>query len=96
MTLKFYAKEDLLVVRPYVTLYVGGPGQYVGRKLKNGEYVVKDSPDEFDANSKEGKRIIKLVKRDNSLICADEYTAKTCGVQYIKHVFADGAWIPQQ
>lgn len=80
-TLKFFARPGFLVSRPGAWLTVGQPKQYVGLRFDyaSGEYVPKDAPDEFDANSPEGRRLIRTVSKEHSLIPADDETANAVG-----------------
>lgn len=92
--LKFHAKENILVSYPLQTRIKGMPVKYVGRKYdsENRAYPAKEKPEEFAENSKEAARIIKLIKRDNCLFAADEYTAKKIGIKFERIEFDAGEW----
>lgn len=98
MRLAFYARGDLLVMKPGVWLTVGSPNQYVGRKHDPAlrAYPATKEPFEVEANSDEGRRLTKLIRRDQSLWAANEATAKACGVEFMDLEFSNGEWISKR
>lgn len=98
MRLAFYARGDLLVMKPGVWLTIGSPNQYVGRKHDPAlrAYPATKQPFEVEANSPEGRRLAKLIRRDQSLWAANEATAEACGVEFMDLEFLDGEWIPKR
>ena len=82
--LKFYAREDLLVFRPHVTIAPGSPEQYVGRRFDpvTKSYPAKKEASGYDPESPQGKRLIELVRREGCLWPADAETAAACGVKF--------------
>ena len=104
MKLKFYARGDALVTVPGVYPAIGQALPRVGRiqdpvqPLKVGESglsrlkATKD-PFEVDADSDAGRRLIKLVRRDQSLWPADKATAEACGVEFVELEFKDDEWV---
>src|SRR5688572_8707692 len=86
MKLRFYAKDDQLVSVPGAQPAMGQPPRYVGRKLevKDGVpgYPGTGEAFECDEDSATGRRLVKLVRRENSLTPADAYTAAACGLEF--------------
>lgn len=78
---------------------VGQPKKYVGRKLAklgNGMFadIATEHPFEIEEGTKSARRLLKLMKRENCLFPADEYTAQACGVDYVPITRDDdGEWI---
>lgn len=92
MKLRFHARDDgpegpMLVAVPYARPVTGQPPRYVGRKqiavMVDGKptYPRSDTPYECEENSDVGRRLVKLVRREGSLVPADDYTARACGVE---------------
>ena len=106
MKLRFYARGDLLVLHPNAIQLVGQPYRYVGRELvqmdvldgepnsKAAAYPATRHPAEFDSDSPEGRRLTKLIRRDQSLWAADEETAEACGVPFVPVSWSHGQWRP--
>ena len=95
MQLKFYAKNDLLVPVPEVILIVGAPHKYVGRHHdpSTRSYPANELPDSYDSESREGKRLKKLVRREQCLFPANKETAQFCGVPFVNFTYdISGEW----
>lgn len=92
--LKFWAKEDLLVSLPNSVRIVGQPARYVGRKFDPSTkgYPATKEPYECEAKSREGRRLISLMRRESSLYPADQETAEICGVPYNELEFKSSVW----
>lgn len=99
MQLKFFARGDLLVTVPGFSPVVGQAPAYVGREFKriDGVAVHPATRDPFtvDSDTPEGRRLVKLAKRDASLWPADKATAEHCGLPFVALAFDDGEWIPE-
>lgn len=101
MKLRFFAREDLLVAYPGLTPVVGQPQRYVGRTFVaphdglGAAHPAKSEPDEFDADSEEGKRLIFRVRRNPCLWPADKETAAACGLQFTPVECLDGVVTPK-
>jgi hypothetical protein len=103
MQLKFFARGDLLVTVPGFAPVVGQPQLRVGREFVRGdeskgippEYPATKEPFVVDSNSPEGRRLKKLIQRDESLWAADQATAAECGVQFVELEFKDSEWLPK-
>jgi hypothetical protein len=95
MKLRFLAREDQLVFVPHINVSPGAPERYVGRRFDAAlrGYPATEQPHEFDSESTQGQRLIRLVTRDGCLWPADEATAKACGMKAQPKVkFAHGVW----
>lgn len=95
MQLKFYAREDQLVRVPGVGRGAqGSPASYVGRTFdqKTRGYPAIEDGAAIDSDSKEGKRLAELCKRDGCLWPANKETADFCGVEFVVVEFKDGVW----
>ena len=108
MQLKFYARGDLLVTLPGFAPIGGQPLLRVGRDFVRGVYVQDDptkstpasypatkEPFTVDSDSAPGRRLKKLIARDESLWAADKETAAECGVPFVELEFKDGSWVPK-
>ena len=98
-TLKFVAREDLLVRVPFAVQFVGQAANYVNRAKRvqaDGVwgYPAVETPYEVPANSKEAERLILLTQRDGALWPFDEQTAAACGTKFIAVEWLDGEWVP--
>lgn len=89
--LRFLARDDgpngpMLVTVPGARPQDGQPPRYVGRRLQMVEgrpaYVATREPFECDSDTDVGRRLVKLVRRENSLVPADAETARECGVAF--------------
>lgn len=95
MKLSFRAREDLLVRVPGMPPAIGQASMYVGREFdaKTRGYPASKQAYEVESDSDEGRRLIKLVRREGALWPADEQTAKACGVEFVSVEFKDGAYV---
>ena len=93
-TLKFYARDDLLVLIPGSIAVPRNGNRYVGREWikESRAYPATETGYTCDSKSPEGRRLIRLIKRDSSLFAANKETAELCGVEYIPVQFNAGAW----
>jgi hypothetical protein len=101
--LRFYARADLLVSVPGARPMPGESPRYVGRGRIPGEpnkggalYPAHKEAFACDPDSDTGRRLVKLMRRDASLWCADAETARECGVEFVALSFDEkaSAWIP--
>jgi hypothetical protein len=96
LKLKFYARGDALVTVPGVYPAIGQALPRVGREQgSDGVLRATKEPFEADSDSDAGRRLIKLVRRDQSLWPADKVTAEACGVEFIELTQRDGEWVPK-
>ena len=97
MQLKFFARGDLLVTLPGFAPVVGQPLLRVGRDWSSREAVPPATKEPFscDSESAPGRRLKKLIARDESLWAADKETAAECGVPFVDLEFKDGSWVPK-
>lgn len=101
MQLRFHPKPDMVVHWPGAK-FVGQVNHYVGRKTKSlddGSIVheAQKDPAVVDSDTAEGRRLVKLCRRDGCLWPADQGTAQACGVEFVS-VAQDkesGEWLPQ-
>jgi hypothetical protein len=94
LKLKFFARGDALVTVPGVYPQVGQALPRVGR-VQGSDGVLRATKDPFevDADSDAGRRLIKLVRRDQSLWPADKATAEACGVEFVELEYKDDEWV---
>lgn len=94
MKLKFLAKDDQLVTEPGTTNLAGQVARYIGRVWDDAihGFPATQTPYECEADSPDGRRLTKLLRRDNCLIPADPATAAACGVEFVPHKFCNGVW----
>lgn len=97
MRLRFYAREDQLVPLPGHRPLVGQAASYVGRKFDAATrgYPATPAPFECDSDSDEGRRLIKMTRRDACLWPADLETADVCGVAFVAVEVRDGVAVPR-
>lgn len=77
---------------------VGQLYQYVGRRfdLESRVHRAVADPVEVDSETRNGKRLAKLCRRDGSLWPADAETAKFCGVPFVElSQDSNGEWVPK-
>jgi hypothetical protein len=96
---RFVPRADMLVRIPYSVQFLNQPAPYIGRakaQLPDGSwgYPATPFPYEVEADSKEGKRLVALVRRDGCLLPFDEETAVACGVKFVAVEWVDGEWMP--
>lgn len=96
MTLRFYAREDLLS-RTHHPAIGGQAARYIGRQFvapngsNGGAYPATNAPAEYQDGAPGSAMAIREC-RDGSLWAADAETAKACSVAFVPVRFADGAW----
>ena len=103
MQLKFYARGDLLVTLPGFPPIGGQQLFRVGREFVRGDadkgipasHPATKEPFLVDSDSAPGRRLKKLIARDESLWAADPATAAECGVPFVELEFKDGSWNPK-
>ena len=96
MKLKFLAKNDLLVTEPGTTAHAGQVARYINRawdEALQGFPAVAD-PFVCDADSADGRRLTKLLRRDACLLPGDAETAAFCGVPFVAQTLVEGVWRP--
>lgn len=98
MQINFYAKGDLLFPVPGTILIVGAPHKYVGRyhDVESRSYPAKGSHESFDDSTTEGRRILKVMRRESPLYPADKETADRCGVPFVELTYDCGEWKPKK
>jgi hypothetical protein len=80
-TLRFDTREGDTVPVPGS----GIPGQiprYVGQEFDHDSGTYKPKPFECESDSPTGQRLMKLIRRDASIIAHDAATAAACGVPF--------------
>ena len=82
--MKFIPNKGHLVPAeaPGTPIIVGQFRSYCGYRLQGTKYIQKDTPFEVSEDSPLGRRLIKLTKRDLSLIPFDKETAEICRVNF--------------
>ena len=96
MELSFLAKSDLLVAVPGTAQFAGQLARYVGREWEDARhaFVASKEPYRVDSASEDGRRLLKLVRREASLLPGDQATAEACGLDFVAHQNVDGEWVP--
>jgi len=97
--LKFVPRADLLVRVPGAMQFTGQAAPYVGRskrQLADGTwgYPADNRPYEVPSESKELRRLVSMVNRDQALWPFDEQTAAVCGTKFVAVEWLDGEWVP--
>ncbi len=94
MQINFYAKGDLLFPVPGTVLITGAPHRYVGRyhDPDTRSYPAKGTCESFDDSTPEGRRVIKVMRREAPLYPADKETAIRCGVPFVSLSYDCGEW----
>ena len=104
--LRFFARNDAdgprLVTVPGSRPMRGQAAQYVGRKFIPGDaakgvpaqFPATEAPHEADADSDEGRRLVKVTREDAALWPADKETAAACGVEFAAVEVKDGIAVP--
>ena len=85
LTIKVFSNETACV--PNInTLSVTTPRRFVGRvwSAEQHGFILKDQPEELVLTNRKVADFYKRAVRDGSLICADEKSAKICGVSFYK------------
>src|SRR5882672_5456916 len=104
MIYRFYAKADELANVPDAPVALGQPIARIGRTFvmpKDGENFASmpatQEPHEVDDKLKDAKTVeaYRDHARRGHVFCADEATARACGVDFVPVEFADGAWMPK-
>ena len=95
--LKFFARDDQMVAVPGSYQLAGQVARFVGREWSEElhGFPAVATPFTCDENSDDGRRMVKLVRRDLALWPADEYTASACGQQFVAVELKDGAMSPK-
>lgn len=84
MKLRFHPAPGKLVRIPGAVAQVGVPAPYVGRVLADRAYVATAEPFEVEADTDAGRRLVKLARRDRSLLPADKATATAVGLPFVE------------
>lgn len=96
-TLRFYAKDNLVVSFPGSKDVPGNPARYVGRAYVNNDYPATQLGDSFKEGSPEFLRIKKVINSSpQPLYPADQASADACGVPFVAVEFKSGKWVPKQ
>lgn len=95
--LKFFARDDQMVAVPGSYQFAGQVARYVGREWSEElhGFPAVAAPFTCDENSDDGRRMVKLVRRDLALWPGDEYTASACGTQFVPVELKDGVMVPK-
>lgn len=107
MKVRFCARDDQMCPYPNQYLIPGNPQRMINRDfvpgvVENGEtkiqaqHPAREEPEEFEAESDEGRRAIEFCARDGALWPADQETAQICGVSFVPVEWADGVWAPKK
>lgn len=96
--LKFYAKSNQLVRVPGAQPRPGQPDMYVGRVFdkETRGYPASKLGYEVDENGDQGRRLMRLVRLDKCLWCANIETASVCGVDYVPVEFDNGTFVEKK
>lgn len=96
MILKFLAKDDLLVPVPGTSQFAGQVARYVGREWSDAihGFPAVAEPYCVEEDSEDGRRLLKLARRDRCLLPADPETATRLGVPFVKLTLESGAMVP--
>lgn len=96
MKLKFLAKNDQLVTEPGTTSLAGQVARYINRVWddKTQGFPAVEEPFVCDSDSPDGRRLMKLMRRDACLLPGDTETADFCGVPFAAHTLVEGVWRP--
>lgn len=96
MELSFLAKSNLMVAVPGTAQFAGQLARFVGREWDEARhaFIASNSAYRVDSESTDGRRLDKLMRREQSLLPGDEATAAYFGVPFVPHKYADGAWVP--
>lgn len=94
MILKFCAKGDLLVTVPGTTTFAGQVARYVNRRWDEakGGFPAQTEPFAVDSDSKDGRRLAKICRRDGDLLPYDKETADFLGLKFAPLKLTDGVW----
>ena len=94
--LSVVARHDCHVSEPGSMAIQGNPAEYVGRQLNSetGKYEVVDHVAEYELDTRDGKRVRKLVSR-GELLPHDRETATLCGVEFTPLTFDGQRWVAQ-
>lgn len=84
--LSFFPTAGQLVTMPDSRPMVGQLPKYVGRTYdpKTRQHKANDKPFECEMTGKRGRRLMKLARRDKSLLPSNKDTAVACGVSFVK------------
>lgn len=103
MQLKFFARVGIAEPDPRFPRVQGQQARRIGRD-SSGKATAE--PAEFDSDTAEGRRVLKLMTRESDakrraetapLIPADRETAAACGVPFVPvELGADGEFAPAQ
>jgi hypothetical protein len=95
MELSFLAKSDLLVAVPGTAQFAGQLARYVGREWEDARhaYVASAEPYKVDSESGDGRRLSKLMRREDSLLPGDQATAEYFGLAFVTRQNVEGEWV---
>lgn len=95
MKIKLVAKDDQMVAVPGTAQFAGQVARFINREWdeKLHAFPAVAEPFECDADSDDGRRLLKIARRDGALLPFDQATADVIGVPFVALKFNAGVWV---
>ena len=95
MKIKLVAKDDQMVAMPGTAQFAGQVARFINREWdeKLHAFPAVAEPYEVDSDSDEGRRLMKITRRDRALSPHDQASADVIGVPFVPLKFNAGVWV---